>query len=102
MGRFKKKIKIKFEQEYVPCWKRNNDKIREEERQEGFVIDKNNKIDIFKAIREDILVNLPMKLICRSSCKGLCDQCGQNLNIKKCKCKKVKITDGKKLGDFLK
>ncbi len=99
---FKKKIKIDFEQEYVPSWEKNSDEIREEERQEGFIIDESNKIDILETVRQDILINMPMELVCKSSCRSLCDQCGQNLNIKKCKCKKVKSISERKLKDFLK
>lgn len=101
LEKFKKKIRVEFEQEYVPFWKKTDDKMREEERSEGFVIDKNNKIDISETIRQEILINLPMKIICKSSCHGLCSQCGQNLNIKKCKCKKIKSTGERKLKDYL-
>ncbi len=43
-------------------------------------------IDLTECIREQVLISLPMKYICRSDCHGLCSQCGQNLNKKKCQC----------------
>jgi len=37
-------------------------------------------IDVGTVIREDIVLNRPMQVLCRSDCKGLCPECGQNLN----------------------
>ena len=38
------------------------------------------------AVREQVLLALPLKLICREDCKGLCPQCGTNLNEGACSC----------------
>lgn len=43
-------------------------------------------------VREQVLLALPMNAICREDCKGLCAQCGQNLNEKKCGCE-PKVVD---------
>ena len=43
-------------------------------------------LEIDKDIREEILLNLPMKVICSPDCKGLCPRCGVNLNCQKCTC----------------
>jgi uncharacterized protein len=37
-------------------------------------------------IREQVLLALPMKVLCRVDCKGLCPVCGTNLNINSCSC----------------
>ncbi|OFV94957.1 MAG: hypothetical protein A3H28_13000 [Acidobacteria bacterium RIFCSPLOWO2_02_FULL_61_28] len=39
-----------------------------------------------EALREQILLSLPMKSICRTDCAGLCPQCGQNRNVGECGC----------------
>jgi uncharacterized protein len=39
-------------------------------------------------LREQVLLGLPMKALCRLDCKGLCPQCGTNLNLKSCDCAK--------------
>ena len=44
------------------------------------------KIDLDDIIREQIYLSLPMKLLCRKDCAGLCSQCGVNLNMETCKC----------------
>jgi uncharacterized protein len=43
-------------------------------------------IELRDILREQILLAVPMKLVCREECKGLCPQCGQNLNQGDCKC----------------
>src|SRR3984893_1701693 len=37
-------------------------------------------------LREQVLLALPMKVICRSDCRGLCPNCGANLNHEECRC----------------
>jgi uncharacterized protein len=37
-------------------------------------------------LREQVLLALPMKAICRSDCRGLCSNCGANLNHEECRC----------------
>jgi len=37
-------------------------------------------------LREQILLALPLKVTCREECKGLCPQCGKNLNQELCSC----------------
>ena len=43
-------------------------------------------IEINDIIREQILLALPMKPICREGCKGLCPHCGRNMNAEACDC----------------
>jgi len=38
------------------------------------------------AVREQVLLALPLKVICREDCKGLCPHCGANLNLEQCSC----------------
>lgn len=37
-------------------------------------------------LKEQILLALPVKQICNAACKGLCPQCGTNLNTGSCDC----------------
>jgi len=37
-------------------------------------------------LAEQILLAIPMKVICRSDCRGLCPHCGANLNSDECRC----------------
>jgi len=38
------------------------------------------------ALREFILLSLPMRAVCREECKGLCPACGVNRNTQGCAC----------------
>ncbi|HLJ28309.1 MAG TPA: DUF177 domain-containing protein [Candidatus Angelobacter sp.] len=37
-------------------------------------------------LKEQILLALPVKLVCSADCKGLCPHCGCNLNMENCDC----------------
>ena len=37
-------------------------------------------------VKEQVLLSLPMKVICQSDCRGLCPCCGANLNHEECRC----------------
>ena len=43
-------------------------------------------IDIDRLIAEQIFLNLPLKVLCSPSCRGLCPICGTNLNYQDCGC----------------
>lgn len=47
---------------------------------ETFLIDETHKLDLGDAMREYALLNVPMVPLCRADCKGLCAECGVNLN----------------------
>lgn len=44
--------------------------------------------DVNVMVLEQIELAMPMKFVCREDCKGLCDQCGADLNEGVCLCKK--------------
>ena len=44
------------------------------------------KLAIGDILREQILLALPMKVLCSVNCKGLCPTCGTNLNSGSCRC----------------
>ena len=44
------------------------------------------KLAIADILREQVLLALPMKVLCRVDCKGLCPVCGTNLNTGACSC----------------
>ncbi|EPR14119.1 YceD family protein [Ruminiclostridium papyrosolvens] len=52
-----------------------------------------NVVDIDKPLIDNIILAMPMKIVCSENCKGLCRTCGTNLNIKSCKCDEREIVD---------
>lgn len=45
-----------------------------------------SEISLDGEIRDYALLAIPMKKLCREDCKGLCPECGKNLNEGNCKC----------------
>ncbi|MDO8687759.1 MAG: DUF177 domain-containing protein, partial [Dehalococcoidales bacterium] len=53
---------------------------------DSFTIDKQNILDLTEAIRQYMLLAIPMKPLCYEDCAGLCPACGHNLNQSPCNC----------------
>jgi uncharacterized protein len=45
-----------------------------------------DEVDITPAIEAAIVLSLPIRIICREDCRGLCTDCGANLNEGPCSC----------------
>ncbi|MCZ6678121.1 MAG: DUF177 domain-containing protein [Candidatus Poribacteria bacterium] len=43
-------------------------------------------IDLSEDVRQVVVLETPTWLLCSESCKGLCTQCGENLNVTDCGC----------------
>lgn len=43
-------------------------------------------VDLSEDIRQEIILDYPVKPLCNPSCKGLCVKCGKNLNEGNCEC----------------
>jgi uncharacterized protein len=52
-------------------------------------------IDLDPVVREQVLLALPVTVVCREDCKGLCAQCGQDLNERDCGHGAVKDVDAR-------
>jgi uncharacterized protein len=44
------------------------------------------EIDVTPAVREELVLAAPRFVLCRDDCKGLCPQCGKDLNVDACDC----------------
>ncbi len=66
-------------------------KSNEEENIDGLDNMIGTSLDVDQLIFGEILVNWPMKILCKEDCKGLCKQYGVNLNITKCQCQKTEL-----------
>ena len=64
--------------------KREDISIRGADTEVGFYEDPG--VELSDVLREQILLWLPMRGLCREECKGICSQCGENLNLGNCSC----------------
>ena len=67
-----------------------------------FPIDQNHQLDLREAIRQNLLLALPMQPLCKADCAGLCPHCGKNLNEGPCDCQPSVDERWSALGDLLK
>lgn len=65
--------------------------LSEDETEIGYY--EKNGLQLEDVVREQVLLALPGKTICRDDCKGLCADCGTNLNAGACDCSKRQTLD---------
>ncbi len=58
---------------------------------DDYIIIVNNSVDCDVQVSEAVMLEFPMRLLCKEDCEGLCDVCGKNLNHGKCTCTKKEI-----------
>ena len=54
--------------------------------EEDIIFIEDDKLDLNEIVENNIISILPIKKLCNKDCKGLCHQCGINLNQSTCKC----------------
>jgi len=53
---------------------------------EDIIFIEDDRLDLNEIVENNIISILPIKKLCNKDCKGLCHQCGINLNHSTCKC----------------
>lgn len=92
LGDFSCPLDISFEEEYTPSEELGSEGEHEltgSELNLGFYA--NDEIDTEELVKEQILLAVPMKPLCSEECKGICPDCGLNLNEGTCKCRREEI-----------
>ena len=87
---FRLPIAAPFDARYLPVSEASADVEREvddEDLETSYY--RNDVIDLNELLREQFYLALPMKPLCGEDCRGLCAQCGTNLNAGTCDCKPV-------------
>ena len=91
LTKFEMPVEAKIEELFeIPDYSTGQPEVEEEKIEladEQLFVD--NKLDLSEMIRQILLLVLPIKPLCDEACKGLCQQCGQNLNVAKCDCAEV-------------
>ena len=54
----------------------------------GLVYYKDDYLDLLQPLQDQLIMALPISPVCSDECRGLCPECGCNLNIDKCRCEK--------------
>jgi uncharacterized protein len=84
---FRMPVDASFDIRYLPESEASSDperEVEEEDLETSYYSD--DQIDLNQLLREQFYLALPMKPLCQEGCKGLCAQCGTNLNTGTCTC----------------
>jgi len=87
---FRLPVAERFDLRYLPVSEASSDAEREvddEDLETSYY--ENDAIDLNELLREQFYLVLPMKPLCKEDCRGLCAQCGTNLNTGTCDCAPV-------------
>ena len=58
----------------------------------GIILFHGEEINLSEAIQEQVAMALPVRRRCQADCKGLCSQCGADLNEKDCGCARGNVS----------
>jgi uncharacterized protein len=84
---FEAPIDATFELRYVPQEENAGEGEREiEEDDLTTAFYREGMLDVIDLLREQFQLALPMKPLCTEACRGLCPECGTNLNRTQCDC----------------
>lgn len=86
-------VKSAFRYTFVPAKDSDagEEELAPEDLEYGYY--ENDVIDLDAIIFEQIMLQIPMKVLCTDTCKGLCPHCGNNLNTAQCDCHKDFINE---------
>ena len=57
----------------------------------GLAAYEGDAVDLDELVREQIMLALPSRRLCREECKGLCPKCGADLNAGGCDCERGEV-----------
>ena len=85
-------LTVNIEEEFFPVLDVNTGVPIETPGEPGsFTIDEHHILDLSEAIRQNALLAVPMKPLCRKDCAGLCSRCGKDLNEGQCECTQEQV-----------
>lgn len=87
---FRLPVDAPFDLRYLPATEASAEaeaEVEEDDLETSYYRD--DQIDLNELIREQFYLALPMKPLCQEDCRGLCPQCGTNLNAGACACAPV-------------
>ncbi len=89
---FRKIFPIMFTEEFFPLIDvETGYKLETPDESGVFTINESHTLDLSEAIRQYIVMALPMKPLCCDDCAGICPNCGQDMNKGPCDCPQTDI-----------
>lgn len=96
-------LEIELEELFVPTLDIVTGRpIQPDEEDQALWIDEHHILDLSEVVRQNVLLELPLHVLCSEGCGGLCPECGANLNKETCDCKPDIDPRWSSLADLLK
>ena len=84
---FEQSMHVPFEERYYPTLDVvTGIPVAPVDAEDAFPIDEHHQVDLTEAVRQQVLLAIPMATLCKDDCAGLCAQCGKDLNLGPCTC----------------
>ena len=65
--------------------------LSNEEENDDMLVLPDMRLDLGEFVLTEVVLNIPTKHLCREDCKGICQNCGKNLNEGECGCTKKAV-----------
>ena len=89
-------VEKSFDLVLVPDPARSERRVEELKREElGLSYYSSDVIELAPLLKEQVLLALPTRPLCREDCRGLCSGCGVNLNSEECACNPAEPSDSR-------
>ena len=75
--------------EFTKAYGLTESKVSEDS--EEYLSTDHGELDILECARSLFILNFPTRFLCDEDCKGLCGECGKNLNDGECDCNKKEV-----------
>ena len=84
-------ISVPFKYVLAPAQPEHQEEKELNQEDLDFVFYEGDLIDLDPLVIEQIILQVPIRILCREDCKGLCPHCGINLNTGSCQCHEKQI-----------
>jgi uncharacterized protein len=85
-------LNISFNEEYDPAGEMDGNEDEELSSEDlDLSYYRDDEIDVVELVKEQVLLSVPMKPLCKEECHGMCSRCGTDLNKGSCECRKEEV-----------
>ncbi len=79
-------LEVELEEEFLPVHSEEA-LSRAKDLLDGTFTFENDRVELDELIRQEIEAAVPIQVLCVEDCRGLCSECGANLNRESCNCR---------------
>ena len=80
---------LTYSRDFEEAPEEDGDELELSPEEMGMMPIRGEEIDFREGVQEQVILAFPLQALCSNDCKGLCPQCGTDLNKAECTCSKV-------------